>query len=148
MKKLQFVVLMCLLLLVIPISTKAENIIFGKYDSLKVKITDVKLDTSQYQRLLGKGESVSMRSGRIILEKGESVGEHSTDNYEEFVIVLVGEGFAENHLGEKIPIREGQVIYIPPYSKHNIHNVDSKMLMYIYVVAKAYNEDEEHHHEH
>ncbi|MBN1632662.1 MAG: cupin domain-containing protein [Ignavibacteria bacterium] len=119
-----------------------------KYDSLKVKIVDVKIDTSQYQRLLGKGESVSMRSGRIILRKGEKVGEHSTDNYEEFVIVLVGEGLAENHKGEKIPIREGQVIYIPPYSKHNIHNVNSKMLMYIYVVAKAYDEEHEHNHEH
>lgn len=147
MKKLLFSGLVILLLLYITTSTEAKNNYFEKYDSLKVKITDVKIDTSQYQRLLAKGESVSMRSGRIILEKGESVGEHSTDNYEEFVIVLVGEGLAENHLGEKIPIREGQVIYIPPYSKHNIHNVNSKMLMYIYVVAKAYNEDEEHHHE-
>jgi len=117
-----------------------------KYDSLKMKIVDVKIDTAQYQRLLGKGESVSMRSGRIILEKGESVGEHSSDNYEEFIIVLVGEGVAESHSGEKIPVREGQVIYIPPYSKHNIHNISSEKLIYIYVVAKAY--EDEHNHEH
>jgi quercetin dioxygenase-like cupin family protein len=148
MKKLQISLFVIMLLLFLSVSSEAENIILEKYDSLRVKITDVKIDTAQYQRLLGKGESVSMRSGRIILEKGESVGEHSTDNYEEFVIVLVGEGYAENHKGEKIPIKEGQVIYIPPYSKHDIHNADSKMLMYIYVVAKAYDEDEEHHHEH
>ena len=144
MKNFYCLAIITLMLMFIP--GFAESAGVCKFDSLKVKITDVKIDTSQYQRLLGKGESVSMRSGRIILEKGESVGEHSTDNYEEFVIVLVGEGFAENHSGEKIPIREGQVIYIPPYSKHNIHNVNSKMLMYIYVVAKAY--DENHNHEH
>jgi len=136
MMKLLFFVIIVLL---IQVNESFCNCcIAEKFDSLKVKIVDVKIDSSIYQCLLEKGELVSMCSGRIILEKGENVGEHSTDDYEEFIIVLVGEGYAENEKGVKTPIKEGQVLYIPPYSNHNIHNEDSKMLMYIYIVSKAY----------
>jgi len=81
-----------------------------------------------------------MRSSRIILKKGEESGFHSTDNYEEFIIILTGSGYAESESGEKSPVREGQALYIPPYTKHNISNPESEQLIYIYVVARAYEE--------
>jgi len=120
--------------------SKVQADLRGQSDSLKVKIVDIPITGEKSYRILSKEETATMRSSRIILKKGEESGFHSTDNYEEFIIILTGSGYAESESGEKSPVREGQALYIPPYTKHNISNPESEQLIYIYVVARAYEE--------
>ena len=48
---------------------------------------------TDYQPILkGPPDSATMRSGLVVLFPGDDVGEHSTENCEEIVIVLEGQG--------------------------------------------------------
>ena len=71
--------------------------------TLKPILIDAGSAENGYTRLLGgPPQSVSMRSGKIILQPGETVGRHSTDKKEELIIILEGEGqflFGENAPG-------------------------------------------------
>jgi len=92
----------------------------------------------EYVRILsGPPESVTMRSGLVVLAPGQSVGEHNTENFEELIIVLQGEALAQIKGQKAIGIREGIAVYIPPKTDHNIQNMGDSILRYIYVVAKA-----------
>lgn len=133
-KKLFF--LLQLILCIHVVNTKASNKNFFE-DTLKFRIIDIPADDSNYFRIIERGKSVTMHSGRVFLKAGENVGEHSTEDYEELIIILKGAGEAENQAKERFKIKEGQVIYIPPNSTHNIYNTSSEPLIYIYIVAKA-----------
>jgi quercetin dioxygenase-like cupin family protein len=95
------------------------------------------LDKSDYFEILGKSEAHALRSGLVILEPGKDVGEHSTENYEELIIVLDGHGELEVESAGRIPIKKGQIAYNPPQTKHNVFNTSSDPLRYIYVIALA-----------
>lgn len=91
-----------------------------------------------YTRLLdGPPQSVTMCSGKVVLQRGEAVGKHSTEKKEELIIILEGEGqflYGENH---SLVFNSNSVLYCPPMTEHNIINTGSTPLVYIYVVAKA-----------
>ncbi len=92
----------------------------------------------KYLKLLGgPPETVTLRSGKVTLQPGETVGEHSTDSYEEIIIVLAGEGEFEYSDSGSIPFDADSVLYCPPNTTHNIRNAGSTPLQYIYVVGKA-----------
>jgi len=60
--------------------------------TLKPLLIDATSTEIGYTRLLGgPPQSVSMRSGKVILQPGETVGLHSTNEKEEFIIILDGE---------------------------------------------------------
>ncbi|MBE3070091.1 MAG: cupin domain-containing protein [Planctomycetes bacterium] len=69
------------------------------------------------------------------LRQGEEIGEHSTGDHEEMLVILDGAGevCVEGH--EPLAIRGGQAAYVPPRSTHNVRNPASPLLRYIYVVA-------------
>lgn len=92
----------------------------------------------KYLRLLGgPPETVVLRSGKVTLQPGETVGEHSTNDYEEMIIVLAGEGTFKYGDSGSIPFNADSVLYCPPDTRHNIMNTGSTPLQYIYVVGKA-----------
>lgn len=101
----------------------------------KFCITD--LDNSpEYQQLLwGHPQTCGMRSGRVFLKPGESIGQHSTKQHEELLVFLSGQGLAL--IGENQPhkISKGKVAYIPPETLHNMKNTGTEPLTYIYCVA-------------
>jgi quercetin dioxygenase-like cupin family protein len=76
-----------------------------------------------------------MRSGRVSLKAGQDVGEHSTGDHEEIVIVLAGRGLACAPGREPLPLEAGQALYVPPHTAHNMRNLDAPLFQYIYVVA-------------
>jgi len=92
---------------------------------------------SYRQILEGLPQTFGMRSGRVELAQGEEIGEHSTKDHEETLVVLEGAGVAHVEGHEPMPIRGGQSVYIPPHSRHNVRNPDTPLLRYIYVVAPA-----------
>lgn len=93
---------------------------------------------TKYSAILGKGKSITLHSGLVVLQPGESVGEHSTEDYEELVIAISGQGKLEADGIGRVEFGEGQVAYNPPNTKHNVINTGDKPLKYIYVVTKVF----------
>jgi len=91
----------------------------------------------RYQRLLsGAPQTKSMRSGYVVLKPGELIGEHSTESKEEVLVLL--EGRARVSYGiKRLLTAADSVIYIRPYTKHNVKNIGKGLLRYVYVVSPA-----------
>jgi oxalate decarboxylase/phosphoglucose isomerase-like protein (cupin superfamily) len=106
--------------------------------TLKPILIDASSAENGYTRLLGgPPQSVFMRSGKVVLQPGESVGNHSTEGKEELIIILNGEGeflYGDRH---SLVFQSNAVLYCPPMTEHNILNTGSTPLHYIYVVSKA-----------
>jgi quercetin dioxygenase-like cupin family protein len=95
------------------------------------------LDGAAFFEILGKAEAHSLQSGLVTLPPGADVGIHSTESYEELIIVLDGRGELEVEGHDRTRIKKGQIAYNPPETKHNVYNTGSKPLRYIYVIAKT-----------
>jgi|SRR5579862_3931849 len=87
--------------------------------------------------LSGPPETVTMRSGFVVLTPGKSVGKHSTQQNEELLVVLEGKGQMTFHDGSKLPVEANHAVYCPPETEHNVTNTGKGRLRYVYVVAKA-----------
>lgn len=91
-----------------------------------------------YLRLLGgPPDTVTMRAGLVNLKAQESVGEHTTAENEEAIVVL--EGVGELHIDGQAPLglTAGSVAYCPPATLHNVVNAGTNVLRYVYVVSMA-----------
>lgn len=84
----------------------------------------------------GFKDSVGIESGRVLMSKGQKGERHSTEIYEEVLLILKGSGSIEVE-GKKFEIGEGDVVYIPP---HHVHQLTSKgkNLEYVYVAAPTF----------
>jgi mannose-6-phosphate isomerase-like protein (cupin superfamily) len=87
--------------------------------------------------LSGPPETVTMKSGYVVLEPGRSVGRHSTEHHEEMLVVLEGRGEMLFHDGSKLEIEGGTALYCPPETEHDVVNTGTGNLSYVYVVADA-----------
>jgi mannose-6-phosphate isomerase-like protein (cupin superfamily) len=100
-----------------------------------VKVVKVKGEYG-YQRLLGgEPDTNGMKSGHLRLKAGESVGEHSTGDREEAIVVLKGQAqvFCK---GEDVgAVEAGSLIYFPHNTAHDIKNSGQEDLCYVYVVS-------------
>jgi len=106
--------------------------------ALQPKVINLDQSAQGYFRILGgPPDSVSMRSGRVVLQPSEEIGSHNTEDYEELVLVLAGEGLFLLADADPQKFTANSVLYCPPMTEHNIKNTGSKPLHYIYVVAKA-----------
>jgi len=105
---------------------------------LNAFVKSLPIDTKDYFQILGETETQTMRSGLVTLKSGESVGEHTTSGYEEMLVILKGKGEAEINNNERLNIKKGQIVYIPPNTIHNIFNKSDSILKYIYIVARAF----------
>ena len=87
----------------------------------------------KYKLLIKPPDSKTMKSGRVILESGEEVGEHVTENKEEMIIVIKGIAtlFRE---GISTIVNSGETVYIKEGVKHNVKNETDDELEYVYVV--------------
>jgi mannose-6-phosphate isomerase-like protein (cupin superfamily) len=107
-------------------------------ESPKPKVITFKKGMKEYQRLFGgPPETVTMRSGLIVLEPGKSVGTHNTENYEEVLVILEGEGQMMITDGPKLEFKANSVAYCPPRTEHNVTNTGQGLLRYVYIVAIA-----------
>lgn len=101
----------------------------------------IRLDraATEYLRILGgPPESVTMRSGYVVLLPEKSVGRHNTESYEEMVVVLDGEGEMLFGDGSVFQLEPYFVAYCPPDTEHDVRNTGSKPLRYVYIVARAH----------
>jgi len=104
----------------------------------KVCVIDLKSEPGRQVLLEGEPQTFGMRSGRVYLQPGESIGQHNTKGNEELLVFLSGKGVAL--IGEEesvFEVGQGKVCYIPPNTIHNIKNSGAAPLIYIYCVAPA-----------
>ncbi len=85
----------------------------------------------------GPPATVTMHSGYMVLGPGKSVGQHSTKNNEETVVVMAGKGEFSIIGGKTLQIRAFCEVYCPPGTEHNVTNTGADTLRYVYTVAKA-----------
>lgn len=106
-------------------------------DPLKPKI--VKLESGEkYQRLFNKDSGTcGMKSGHVILEKEEEIGEHSTNMMEEAPVILKGKGLLVINKKEKLYFEQDSVLYIPPGTLHNVRNTGDGILEYVFITSNA-----------
>ena len=79
-------------------------------------------------------EAKRMRARVVTLEPGKEVGEHTTENREELVVVLEGAIVLIGPDGEH-PLKVGQAAFIPLNTVHNVMNRTKKQARYMYVLA-------------
>jgi len=105
---------------------------------LKPKRVALDMNAAGYTPILGgPPESANIRSGLVVLQPSGSVGSHSTENYEEMIVVLKGEGEMLFNDGSVIKLDPHTVAYCPPETEHNVRNCGEGIMRYIYMVAKA-----------
>ena len=93
---------------------------------------------NKYLRLLsGPPQTAGMRSGLVRLKSGEEIGEHSTADKEEILIILKGRAKISLEKHPASTVRAGYLIYIPPHTSHNVTNTGRQLLRYVYIVAPA-----------
>lgn len=103
---------------------------------LKAKLIKLK-SKEKYQRLLDKDSGTcGIKSGHVILKPGENIGEHTTGEREEVIIVLkgIGEIVVDK---KKFKLDRSAVLYIPPQTNHDIKNTGSRILEYIFIISKS-----------
>ena len=91
----------------------------------------------EYQPLLtGQPQTFGMRSGRVYLKVGEDCGTHSTEDHEEMLTFLAGKGVSLTGREEIAhEVGKDSIVYVPPFTVHNIKNTGTEPLVYIYCVA-------------
>ncbi|MBU4421836.1 cupin domain-containing protein [Patescibacteria group bacterium] len=92
-------------------------------------------DLQESQRLF-KGDKI--KSGFVVLRPGEEVGEHITENCEEFILIIEGE--AEIYCNfpmsrETVRVKAMEWAQIGKDRAHNVKNIGDDILKYIYIVA-------------
>jgi len=95
-------------------------------------------DPCDYHILLtGTPQTCGMRSGRVRLAPGKSIGLHNTKGNEELLVFLAGRGVALIGKETRLQVGVGQAAYIPPQTAHDIVNTGTEPLMYVFCVAPA-----------
>jgi len=95
-------------------------------------------DPCDYHLLLtGRPQTFGMRSGRVRLAPGKSIGLHNTKDNEELLVFLSGSGVALIGQETHLQVASGKVAYIPPQTTHDIQNTGTEPLMYVFCVAPA-----------
>jgi len=86
------------------------------------------------ESLLRPPESKVLKSGRVVLSKGEEIGQHVTERREEIIVVLRGTAtFIEE--GQEIQLSTGKTHYVRESVVHNVRNDVDEELEYVYVVS-------------
>ena len=95
-------------------------------------------DPCDYHLLLtGKPQTCGMRSGRVRLAPGKSIGRHNTKGNEELLVFLSGAGVALIGRDMRLQVGAGKAVYIPPQTAHDIVNTGGEPLVYVFCVAPA-----------
>jgi mannose-6-phosphate isomerase-like protein (cupin superfamily) len=101
-----------------------------------ISIIDLPKSDTNYAPVLKPPLSRNLRSGYVTLAPGTAGEEHSTEAYEEMIVVI--EGSAIMHSGDiDRNFTAVQVAYVPPHTIHLMKNGGSTVLKYLYIVTKT-----------
>lgn len=103
----------------------------------KPKLIDLDPFDESRTLLSGSPETVTMRSGMVVIAPSKSVGKHNTNTYEEAVVVFEGVGEMRFADGSVLRVRPRTIAYCPPMTEHDVVNTGTAPLRYVYIVAQA-----------
>ena len=87
-------------------------------------------------------EGLGCSIAHAIVPAGESTLPHLLNSSVELYYILTGTG--EMHIGtEQAPVREGQIIYIPPGARQFIRNAGNTDLIFLCIVVPKWQADDE-----
>jgi quercetin dioxygenase-like cupin family protein len=89
-----------------------------------------------YVSLLKPPVSRRLRSGYVTLVPGAAGEEHSTEDYEEVILILAGS--AELHYESSVSmVHAAKLAYVPPHTTHFLRSLPAETLRYVYVVTRV-----------
>ncbi len=102
---------------------------------MKLKVINLAKFKKSKKVLSRAKDTKNFSCGFVVLKKGEDVGEHTTEEKEEIIIVLQGE--VEVYIeGKKYKkLKSGNLVYIPQNVVHNVKNNTSKVAKYLYITT-------------
>jgi mannose-6-phosphate isomerase-like protein (cupin superfamily) len=102
------------------------------------KVITFNPDTTAYQVIFdGDKDSVVFYSGVVTVAPNKSAHVHSTEIYEEMIVVLEGQGQVRITNNKNLDLKFGNIAFIPPNTEHQVFNTGTKNFKYIYVATKA-----------
>ncbi len=90
---------------------------------------------TNYEPLLLRTDAFKLHSGCVSLQPGTSGEEHSTEKYEEQLVVLSGTGELAISGSDPLPLVAPAMAYVPPRTLHYVRNTGSVPLQYVYTVT-------------
>ncbi len=91
--------------------------------------------TTGYESVLRHPDSQKLRSGFVALAAGEAGHSHSTDEYEEMLVILSGSGELVTEAHGNFPVTPHSIAYVPPHTTHFVRNTGTEILQYLYIVT-------------
>jgi mannose-6-phosphate isomerase-like protein (cupin superfamily) len=124
-------------LLIITINSYSQNN-NSQTTAAEPKVITFDPDTSSYQEIFnGDKDSVVFYSGVVTLEPYKSGHIHSTEVYEEMIVVFNGQGQVKITNGKTLDLEFGNIAFIPPKTEHQVLNTGNTNLKYIYIATKS-----------
>jgi quercetin dioxygenase-like cupin family protein len=101
-----------------------------------IRIINLPINDTSYASVLKPPVSHSLRWGFVSLLPKCSGEKHSTEAYEEMIIILDGQSVL--HSGDNdMSLTTGQVAYISPFTTHMMSNRGTTTPKYLYIVTKV-----------
>ena len=102
------------------------------------KIITFNPNSTTYQEILdGEKDSTIFYSGVVTILPGDSGEVHSTEIYEEMIVILEGEGQLRITTQNNLDLKFGNIAFIPPNTEHHVFNTGTKNFKYIYIATKS-----------
>lgn len=86
--------------------------------------------------LVSRTDSQQLHPGYVVLEPGKDVGEHTTENGEELIMMFEGKGEVVFN-GRMEVVKAPCVVLVPAHTVHNVWNTSETLLKYVYVVVAS-----------
>ena len=103
--------------------------------SEEVLVIDLNQEPENQRLLSGEPQTRGMRSGRVYLAPGKACGQHSTKDREELLVFLAGQGELIIDAKGRFQVGVGKIAYIPKQTNHDVKNISTEPLVYVYCVA-------------
>ena len=102
------------------------------------KVISFNPDSIHYQPIFnGEKDSVVFYSGIVTLLPNTSGELHCTDEYEEIIIALEGQGQLKITNQKSLSINFGKIAFVPQNTEHQMFNSGKENFKYIYVATKS-----------
>lgn len=83
--------------------------------------------------LVSRSDSQQIHAGYVVLEPDREVGEHTTEDEEELIVVVEGKGEVMSD-GRIATVEAPCVVLVPAHTVHNVKNKSNVLLKYVYVL--------------
>jgi mannose-6-phosphate isomerase-like protein (cupin superfamily) len=118
--------------------SQTKNIKNNSIKQPQPKVIAFNPDSTSYQEIFeGDKDSVVFYSGVVTIAPNESGHTHSTEIYEEMIVVLEGQGQVRIVNKNNLDLTFGNIALIPPNTEHQIFNTGTKNFKYIYIATKS-----------